>query len=492
MSVTLITFFLLLFTFLAIGLSSLLVSQRSVDDYLIGGRQMGPWLSALSAASTNCSGFMFIGLIGLSYVQGIYAFWFFIGIVLGSFLAWTFWVPRLQKKSADYGILTYLQFLFQPRSSASHLNAHTLQALLQWLAGGLTLFFLGLYAAAQLKAGTKALSSLFDLPAYAGILMSGVIIWLYCLAGGYRASVWSDAAQAVIMWVAMALLAWSALSHLGGWDGLIQTLNSQNPHLTSLFPQGSIFASWMTGFKWMCVGLGCAGQPHIMIRVIALKDEHQVPKTRALFFGYYLSFVAISILVGVCSRALLPDQVGGFDAELALPKLASQLLPPALIGVILAGVFASTISTADSQVLACSAVITQDLESYATSETTDGLEAKPTLNETAYRTQKRATTFVILGVMGSALIAPSSVFTLVILSWSVLAAIFVPILTLRITDQPHSAYHLLWMLCGALLAFCFCKWNEASWSQNEVLWAWIGSWACWKLSNVLRPHTADH
>ena len=97
--------------FLAIGLSSLLVHQRSVDDYLIGGRQMGPWLSALSAASTNCSGFMFIGLIGLSYTQGIYAFWFFIGIVLGSLLAWTYWVPKLQKQSAHQKSLTYLHSL---------------------------------------------------------------------------------------------------------------------------------------------------------------------------------------------------------------------------------------------------------------------------------------------------------------------------------------------------------------------------------------------
>ena len=143
MSITLVTFFLLLFTFLAIGLSSLFVSQRSVDDYLIGGRQMGPWLSALSAASTNCSGFMFIGLIGLSYLQGIYAFWFFIGIVLGSFLAWTFWVPHLQKKSAQYGSLTYLQFLFQPRSTLTHFNAEKLQSMVQWIAGSLTLFFWG-------------------------------------------------------------------------------------------------------------------------------------------------------------------------------------------------------------------------------------------------------------------------------------------------------------------------------------------------------------
>jgi sodium/proline symporter len=471
MSVTLITFSIVLFSFLAIGLSSLLVSQRSVDDYLIGGRQMGPWLSALSAASTNCSGFMFIGLIGLSYVQGIYAFWFFIGIILGSLFAWSYWIPRLQKQSAQRKSLTYLQFLFQSRSHNQ--ASHQLQKVIQWFAGGLTLFFLGLYAAAQLKAGTKALYSLFELPAYIGILMSGVMIWLYCLAGGYRASVWSDAAQSIVMWIAMFLLAWSALSQLGGWEGLLSALDSQDGKLTSLFPYESSYESWFTGFKWTCVGLGCAGQPHIMVRVIALKDEQQLPKTRVIFFAYYLSFVAISILVGICARALLTDPIGVFDAELALPKLASQLLTPALIGVVLAGVFASTISTADSQVLACSAVITQDLKPY------DIQHGKNT-----YFKQKVATTLVIVGVMASALIAPSNVFTLVILSWSVLAAVFIPILTLRVCEQELLAWQVLGLMFVSLLIFFLCKWSIHPLTHNELLWTWLGTGIFWKLSTA--------
>ena len=463
MDTALITFSVFMLLFLGIGVSAIRVRKASVDDYLIGGREMGPWLSALSAASTNCSGFMFIGLIGLSYTLGVYAFWFLIGIVAGTFWVWRVFVPKMRELSGAQEATTYLQFILPPRPVSSHAptdrRAHI--GIDRWFAGLITLFFLALYAAAQLKAGTKALHTLFDWPPYAGIWMSAGLILLYCLTGGYRASVWSDAAQSVVMFVAMSLLAYTSLDQLGGWSGMIERLSAQDPQLSQLFPTDApLYKGWLSGFSWACLGIGCLGQPHIMIRPIALKTVSDVAPTRRIFFSYYILFVAISVLVGVCARALIPLGVHPFDPELALPHLASAQLTPALIGVVLAGVFASTISTADSQVLSCSAVLGQDLSEFG---------------QQSYRRQRWATMTVILVVATLATFAPSSVFTLVILAWSALAAPFVPLVVLQCLRRPLTPTHRLGVMLSALFVFGLCRVFGAPWMLSELFYAWAGA-----------------
>ena len=474
MDTALITFSLFMLIFLGIGVSAIRVREDSVDDYLIGGREMGPWLSALSAASTNCSGFMFIGLIGLSYTLGVYAFWFLIGIVAGTFWVWRVFVPKMREVSGEQEATTYLQFIL-PASSPSQppIDRRPNIEIDRWLAGLITLFFLALYAAAQLQAGTKALHSLFDWPPYAGIWMSAGLILLYCLTGGYRASVWSDAAQSVVMFVAMSLLAYTSLDQLGGWSGMLDRLSAQDVHLSQLFPSDApLYKGWLSGFSWACLGVGCLGQPHIMIRPIALKSVSDVAPTRRIFFSYYILFVAISVLVGVCARALIPLGTNPFDPELALPQLASAQLSPALIGVILAGVFASTISTADSQVLSCSAVLGQDLSE---------------VGRHSYKRQRWATMTVILAVAALATFAPSSVFTLVILAWSALAAPFVPLVVLRCLRRSLTPNQRLGVMLSALSVFALCRMFGAPWMLSELLYAWAGAGLYYMISLRLAP-----
>ena len=450
--------------FLLVGMSALFRRERSTRDYLIAGRQLGPLVSALSAASTTCSGFMFIGLIGLSYKQGIFAFWFFIGISFGNLLVWRFLVPGLRREAGRVDAETYLSFLL-PREHNQAAGKRGIsgeevkegagyeedpRGVRSWraarlLAGFCTLLFLGLYAAAQLRAGTKALDTLFELPPSAGILIGAGVIWAYCLAGGYRATVWSDAAQSVVMFAAMLTLAFSAFNALGGWDGLMAQLAAQDPALTQLWPPERGLDPLWVGLGWLWVGLGVFGQPHIMIRPIALKSVDAVTRTRQIYFIYYLAFVALSVFVGICARALIPPGGVPFDPELALPKLAMAQLSPALVGLILAGVFASTISTADSQVLACAAVLGHDLRD---------ADLPP---EKAYRRQRWATSAVIIGAALTALAAPTGVFTLVIAAWSALAAIFVPLGVLRVQGDSLSGATLLAMLLSPLALFTLSR-----------------------------------
>ena len=471
MHIAALTFSFFMLSFLIIGLSAARVRQPSVSDYLLGGRTIKPWLNALSAASTNCSGFMFIGLIGLSYKLGFYAFWFVIGIILGSLLVWYLCVPSLRQIAGELNALTYLDVIL-PKTALVHdgLGKGDKQASAQqsgkvqldrWFAGIITLIFLSVYAAAQLKAGTKAMHSMFDWPPEVGIWMSALLILIYCLSGGYRATVWSDAAQSLVMFVAMSLLAFTSVYELGGFSELLDTLNQQSPLLTQLFrDQQSIWISLGSGLAWALVGIGSLGQPHIMIRPIALPSVDDVPTTRRVFFSYYIAFVTLSVFVGICARALMPLTEVGFDPELALPTLASAQLPSALLGLVLAGVFASAVSTADSQVLSCSAVIAGDLRSSP---------------HRSYRAQKIATIAVLIVVALIATWAPADVFTLVILAWSALAAPFVPLAVAACYQVPLQVRTRCGILVVGLGAFALCRLLGTPWGLHELF-------ICWSLS----------
>jgi SSS family solute:Na+ symporter/sodium/proline symporter len=164
----------------------------------------------------------------------------------------------------------------------------------------------------------------------------------------------------------------------------------------------------------MFAGFSVVGQPHVMIRFMALNDAAHMTRARIWYYSFFTAFYALATGVGMLSRLYLPE-LGGMDPELALPTMALELLPPVLVGVILAGIFAATMSTADSLVLSCSAAITHDL--------------LPRQLEKTWEV-KTATAVVTLLALGIAMSETRSVFQLVILSWSTLASAFAPLLTI--------------------------------------------------------------
>lgn len=452
------SFFMILF--MSIGLSASRFQQSTVSDYLLGSKTIGPFLNALSAASTNCSGFMFIGLIGLSYSQGIYAFWFAIGIILGSFCIWYGILPTLKKQFDTQQSLTYIDVIL-PLPTNNNASSKPTPRWDRILAGLITLLFLSVYAAAQLKAGSKATAHLFNWDISYGIIISALIILVYCFSGGYRATVWSDAAQSFVMMGAMGLLLGVSLYQLGGFSSLITELENQSPRLTQLFPTDqSIWTTFVFGLGWVLIGIGSVAQPHIMIRPLSIPSIQDLPSTRRVFYTYYILFTLMSISVGICARALLPMDLTAFDPEVALPSLADEHLPAILVGVILAGIFASSISTADSQILTCSTVLGKDLKVNRSNNVT---------------IQKIITILVIVFISIIALQAMDSVFNLVILSWSLLAAVFVPIVLFAVTTiRLSSFYRLLWMLISLTL-FLIGKYQWIHVPIHPLILAWLPS-----------------
>lgn len=409
MLVVVITFGAFLALFTAIGIASARRREETPDDYLVASRNVSPWLAALSSVATNNSGYMFIGQIGFAYVAGVRSIWLAIGWIAGDLMAWAFVHRRVRERSE--GARSVPSLLASQGASGRAVVV---------VAALLTLVFLGIYAAAQLKAGSKSLHVLFGWDESIGAILGAVIVVVYCFSGGIRASIWTDAAQSMVMLVAMAALLVYAMVEVGGLGALCGRLEAIDPSLVALVPEGSPLALGLWTLGWAGGGLGAIGQPHILIRTMALDSPRSVPRAAAIYFAWFVPFYAAAILVALYARVLMP---GLTDAELALPALGSHLMPPVLVGVMLAGLFSATMSTADSQILSCSAAITHDLW--------------PRLGE-SYLANKLGTIGVAALALGIALFAGSGVFDLVLYAWAALAVTIGPVLLVRVFDGAAS------------------------------------------------------
>lgn len=401
-----ITFILFLLAFIFVGILSVRKSKKTNEDYLIAGRSVTAWSSALSAVASNNSGYMFIGIIGLTYMIGLASVWIIFAWVIGDYLAWKMVFKRIRQRAEDVKATTFSAVLGGDRDN---------NRLVLIVSSIIIVTFLSVYAAAQLKAGSKALHVLFGWDYSVGAILGTIIVVIYCFAGGIRASIWTDVCQSIVMFVAMALLYAAALSHVGGPIELYYQLQQIDPALVSVIPQGLEMGLGLYILGWVVAGFGVLGQPHIQIRNMAIDRVESIDKARKIYFWWYTPFKVLVFFVGLYARVIIED-VTSFDAELALPVIALKLLPGVFVGLILAGLFAATMSTADSQILSCSGAISQDIF--------------PKLGDCVIKT-KLVTLGVAAVMLAIALAGSQSVFELVIIAWSSLASGLGPLLVLR-------------------------------------------------------------
>ena len=424
----LLSFLFFMCIFAGVGLASMFVKEDTTDDYLVAGRGMHPALAALSAVSTWNSGYMFIGAIGFTFMMGYNVFWMAILSTLGQVLAWAWLYKFIQKEGHERGV-----------RSLSSLVAEKAGAPEAKLAAVLSVLFLSIYAAAQLTAGGKALLVMLGWPEMVGILIGFVLVVAYCYAGGIRASIWTDAVQSCVMIVGSGILCWIAIGEVGGFSGLHSGLEAQSPALTNLMPPDLRFGVSMWALAFFLGGLAVAGQPQVVSRVMTLGSDKDRKQAMIWFFVWQTPFVILMTIIGLASRVLF--SAADFDAELSLPMMAMETMPAIGVGMILASIFAATMSTADSQVLACTAAITDDI--------------KPEWRED-HKTTKKVTLVVaafatMISIGGLYIPGGDSVFTLVVLAVYGLGGIFVPLLIIRWMGYKPDTNHSLAMMIAAFV-----------------------------------------
>tara|TARA_Y100000817_G_scaffold64663_1_gene48661 strand:+ start:6802 stop:8853 length:2052 start_codon:yes stop_codon:yes gene_type:complete len=427
--------------FAGIGLASMWVKEDTTDDYLVAGRGMHPALAALSAVSTWNSGYMFIGFIGFTYTMGYSIIWIGLGSMIGQIVAWV-WLYKFIQQSAKERDVRSLSSLVSNVTGSPEAK----------LAAVLSVLFLAVYAAAQLTSGGKALYVMLGWSEVIGILIGFVLVVAYCYAGGIRASIWTDAAQSSVMIIGSSLLCYVAMQEVGGISGLHEGLESQNANLTSMVPADLNFGVSLWIFAFFLGGLSVAGQPQVVTRVMTLATDQDRKTAMLWFFAWQTPFLLIMVIIGLASRVVFTG--ADFDPELGLPMLAMETLGPFWVGLILASIFAATMSTADSQVLACTAAFTDDV--------------MPQISQDHKKT--KIVTLVIaafataISIFGLYVPGGDSVFALVVLAVYGLGSIFVPILIIRWAGYEPDTNHTMAMMLAAL--FTVILWSVSGFGDD--------------------------
>jgi len=435
-----ISFVICLLAFAAIGGASMRQSKKTTDDYLVAGNNIKPWLAGLSAVATNNSGFMFIGMIGYTYAFGLESVWLMFGWIAGDLMMSFLAVRKIRERTEQYGFNSYGSLIANWFGDSNRITRS--------LSSILVVLFLGIYSAAQLKAGSKATVELLHWHPNAGIIIGAIIVLFYSAAGGIRASIWTDAAQAIVMLVGMLLLMFTGIHYVGGFAALHDLFNAVDPHYLSLFPQRSTPGIVLFILGWLFGGIAILGQPHVVVRFMTLHSVESVKKMRHYYYGWFAFFYASTIMVGMLARVILDIPLDGFDAELALPRVTIELfstipgLGKVLIGLILASLFAATMSTADSLVLSCSASVTHDLTQ------------RPIK---ALWVSKLTTALVITFATLIALSGNKSIFSLVLDAWAMLGSAFVPLVIANVTGWKASESVEVSMILTGLAAFVACS-----------------------------------
>ena len=279
---TAISFVLILLSFVAVGLASGRKATGKRKDYYLASSSVTPWLAGLSAVATNNSGYMFIGVIGFTYQSGLAAIWLMIGWIVGDFIASSFIHRRLRQATAKTGEASFAAVIARWYGEKF--------GIWQKIAAIIMIVFLIAYAAAQISAGGKALDGVLGINPWTGAVMVAAMVLIYSIVGGIRASIWTDGAQSITMMAAMTILLVAAFAGVGGVSGAIDLLG-EIPGFFDPFPDDLLFPGalglglFIAG--WLFAGFSVVGQPHVMVRFMALDDDRNMGRARAWYYGYF-------------------------------------------------------------------------------------------------------------------------------------------------------------------------------------------------------------
>ena len=350
-----VIFTLYLLLIISVGiLSNKFISSQL--DFLLAGRRLGPWVTAFSERASGESAWLLLGLPGAAIAVGYGEIWAVIGIISGIILSWFLIAERLRAETEKYEALTipdYLQKKFNDNSGIIKAYSSIIIAV-----------FFTFYVSAQFHGSGKILNTIFDIEPLYGISLSAVVIIVYTIMGGLLAVAWTDLVQGILMIGTLVILPIVGLIELSSFDLPIKELiMSVDPQKSALVPSGltafATFSVIVGGLSW---GLGYFGQPHLLIRYMAIRSVEEVKQARIIAALWAIPGISGAFLIGVVGMGYFgEDFFLDKDVENVMPMLAEELLPAWLAGLLISGAVAAMMSTADSQLLVSTSAIGEDL-----------------------------------------------------------------------------------------------------------------------------------
>lgn len=332
--------------------------NRTLEDYLLADRRLGPWVAAFSERASGESAWLLIGLPGLAYATGLTTVWVGIGCCAGIAFSWFVVARRLREETERVGALTLADYFAARFHDTNHVLRITATAII--------LFFFTFYVAAQFLAAGKVLNFYLNIPPVAGMLIGAVLVLFYTAAGGLFAVSWTDLVQGIIMLITLAVLPIAVLVELGGPAGLQTRLAAFGGTYLLAAPGDTAWLAFSGVIGSLAIGLGYMGQPHLVLRFMAISSPEAVRSGRMIAIGWALIAFFGAILIGLTGLAHFgPDAMGPgqaiADQEQLMPLMARTFMPEWLAVLMILGAIAAMMSTADSQLLASASAISEDV-----------------------------------------------------------------------------------------------------------------------------------
>ncbi|MBO4336734.1 MAG: sodium/proline symporter [Lachnospiraceae bacterium] len=433
-------------------------NTNDVGDFYLGGRKLGPFVTAMSAEASDMSSYLLMGVPGLAYFSGIAdAGWTAFGLIVGTYLNWLFTAKRLRNYTERVGAITIPEYLKK--------RFHDKSNILLLIGAVFIIIFFIPYTASGFSACGKLFSSLFGVNYQLAMIVSAIIIVGYTTTGGFLAASTTDFIQSIVMTIALFIVLGYGVSQAGGVSAVIDNASALPGFLEvsatysnatgSALPYG-IFNK-ITMFCW---GLGYFGMPHILLRFMAIEKPEKLKLSRRVASVWVLFSLAIAVLLGVVGRAmtqtgvldsLIEDPTSSSKAETLIVVLADHISKNGFVfalvaGLIIAGILASTMSTADSQLIAAASAVSeniiQDVFGVKLKERGAMITARVTL----------ITVAVIAAVIASD--PSSSVFGIVSFAWAGFGAVFGPAILLSLFWKRSNRFGTMaGMLAGGIMVF---------------------------------------
>jgi sodium/proline symporter len=415
--------------------------NKTESDFFLAGQGLGSWVAGLSYAASTSSAWVLLGFTGFVYANGLVALWMVPGIWAGYVGVWLFFGRRLREETAREGHLTLTDFI------AARISG-PMRAVIAVTASLFVVFCFVFYIAAQFGAAASAFETQFGLGTTESVLIGAAVVLIYALLGGFWAVSVTDMLQGFLMAVVAVSLPLAALAAAGGPAQLFASLAATAPE-GYLDITGGHTAFVLIGFIIGVggVGLGAMGQPHLLARLMAVKDEGARKRGFLIAISWaVIVFVGMTILA-LSGRALVG---GGSNGEALFYQMANDLLPPVLAGMVIAAVLSAVMSTVDSILLSSAAAVSHDM----------GMSRRFAGREVL------VSRIVMLAIAALAvwltLSVESTIFARVLFAWAALGAAFGPLVVMRVIgiDSRGSAVWLA-MVCGFAMTVFFNAMGQA-------------------------------
>ena len=476
-------------------------ANASSDAYFLGGRSLGPWVTAMSAEASDMSGWLLMGLPGVAYWCGIAdAAWTAIGLAAGTYINWLIVSKRLRRYSEKAGNAITLPEYFSNRF-------HEKRKVIMTIAAVFILIFFTVYAASCLVTCGKLFSTLFDMPYVPMMIVGAVFVLIYTIIGGFLAESASDFMQAIVMIVALGVIVCVGTVSAGGLGAVIENAQSipgfldffgiATPETVDgvqqvaggqpVFGEAAKY-SFLTIASALAWGLGYFGVPQVLLRFMAIRHEDELKRSRRIATVWVLISLFIAVFIGLVGRTLYPTALTtSSEAENVFILLATNLLPPLIAGFVMAGILAATISSSDSYLLIAASAFAKNIY--------QGLFRRKASDREVLNVSRLTLLLIAVVAIIIALDENSVIFTIVSFAWAGFGATFGPLMLFslfwkRTTREGAVAG----MIGGAGMVFV---WNllirplGGVWGIYELLPAFVFSCICIVAVSLLTPEPSE-